>query len=129
MSRFTLIPSQQILNQLNLKLGENSLVYVISDSLYLSCRIFLFNENSRIFISDIDGTVIYLYIYKLTIILQVTKSDFMGYVMNYSGKTYSHDGICECYHRIREKGYHIIYLSARSLQQYDATRAYLERDL
>ena len=62
-------------------------------------------------ISDIDGTV--------------TRSDILGHVCYLLGKDWERDRVIDLYLKIRKKGYQIVYLSARSLDQIDYTRGYL----
>ena len=64
-----------------------------------------------IVISDIDGTI--------------TKSDALGHVLNMIGRDWTHIGVAKLYTDIVANGYHILYLTSRSVGQADTTRAYL----
>ena len=46
----------------------------------------------------------------------------IGMLMTFLGKNYSHEDICELYYKLFERGYFILYVSARSILQYDITR-------
>lgn len=111
----TVKPSHNILKQLNLHPGENDLIYrfkysstVSSD---LSVKIFLYTEDSKLIISDIDGTI--------------TKSDVLGYLLPMIGINFHFYGIVKLYHALIQRGYQFVYLTARSIHEYDATRRYL----
>jgi len=75
--------------------------------------IYLLSSHTKIVISDLDGTV--------------TKSDVMGQLMMNMGLDYTHGGICELYNNIVQNGYLVMYLSSRSIVQYEDTRNYLSR--
>ena len=74
-------------------------------------RIFLWNYDVKIVISDIDGTI--------------TKSDVRGQIMPLFGKDWSQPGIARLFTEIHENGYKFIYLSARSIVLSNRTRLYL----
>ena len=62
-------------------------------------------------VSDVDGTI--------------TKSDVLGHVMTAIGRDWSHVGVTKLMEDIRKNGYHVMYLSARSIGQATVTRDFL----
>lgn len=99
--------------KLQLELGLNIIDYVVRDrpTVYLRGKVYLWPQSSKIVISDIDGTL--------------TKSDLMGHVHQMFGSDYTRGGVVYFFQRLEEKGYKILYLTARSLGQIDTTRDYL----
>jgi phosphatidate phosphatase LPIN len=61
----------------------------------------LFNHNTKIVISDVDGTI--------------TKSDVLGHVLPRFGHDWSHPGIAYLFNLISQNGYQILYLTARAI--------------
>lgn len=49
----------------------------------------------------------------------------MGHVFNYIGRDWTHIGVAKLYTDIVANGYHILYLTSRSVGQADTTRGYL----
>ncbi|KRX02315.1 Protein kinase-like domain [Pseudocohnilembus persalinus] len=108
----SLRPPKKILKQFQLKQGSNSIRFELDDK-YLGKqvvegKIYLFNQNTKLVISDIDGTV--------------TKSDILGHLLNSFGMQWFHDDLVEFHHQIVKNNYQIIYLTARPLIQYQYTR-------
>ncbi|KAI5186448.1 phosphatidate phosphatase LPIN [Nematocida homosporus] len=102
------------LQEMNLRPGPNKCVYRLSGThIVLTCTIYLWDENDKIVISDIDGTI--------------TKSDLIGYIYGAMGRDWTHAGIAPLYTKIQENGYQIVYLSSRPIGHIGLTRAYLER--
>jgi phosphatidate phosphatase LPIN len=73
---------------------------------------YLWDHNTRIVISDIDGTV--------------TKSDVLGQIMPRLGRDWSHIGICKFYTSIKANGYEMMYLTSRPIGFADTTREYMK---
>merc|ERR1711936_567746 len=72
----------------------------------------LINNNSRLVVSDIDGTV--------------TKSNIRGFLLPVLGLSdWKHDGVVELYSKIGDQGYTILYLTNRAIGQSDMTREYI----
>lgn len=69
---------------------------------------FLWDYTTKIVISDVDGTI--------------TKSDVLGHVLPRFGNDWSHDGVADLFNKITDRGYQILYLSARAIGQADLTR-------
>nr|GEW32698.1 hypothetical protein [Tanacetum cinerariifolium] len=110
-----LTPSQEQLASLNLTEGKNTVTFTFSTAVLgnqqVSARIFLWNWDTHIVISDVDGTI--------------TKSDVLGQFMPMVGKDWTHIGVTHLFSAIKENGYEIIFLSARSISQADITRQFL----
>ncbi|CAD2220029.1 lipin [Angomonas deanei] len=148
----TLVPSPEDLQKLNLKPGHNHVRYIIwknsgvtntsfdasptemeevdpsgkktdylksntqeehTNYVCISSSIFLWSEEDKIIISDVDGTI--------------TKSDMWGhwYIGVGRGNDWTHPGVASLYRKIVRNGYKIVYLTARSVTQINATKDYL----
>jgi phosphatidate phosphatase PAH1 len=106
------LTSQELIS-LNLKIGMNTIDYVANTkkSPSLSGRIYLWEYNSKIVVSDIDGTL--------------TKSDILGHICYAIGKDWNRGGVVSLYNNIIDRGYKILYLSSRSISQVESTKKYL----
>ncbi|XP_028768511.1 phosphatidate phosphatase PAH2-like [Neltuma alba] len=108
-------PTAEQLASLNLKEGKNTVTFTFSmDTLeneQVDAQIFLWKWNCRIVISDVDGTI--------------TKSDVLGQVMPLVGVDWSQTGVTHLFSAIKENGYKILFLSARSISQACQTRQFL----
>lgn len=66
-SRKTLKPNSEILKSFDLKLGKNTITYTIKTEYQgtsvLEAYIYVYNNNSKIVISDIDGTITKYFFY------------------------------------------------------------------
>ncbi|KAI5960678.1 ned1 [Candida pseudojiufengensis] len=106
------LTSEQLQN-MNLNYGQNSLKFKSSEGTsQVTANLYLWKANAPIVISDIDGTI--------------TKSDALGHVLNLIGRDWTHPGVANLFQEINQNGYHIVYLTARSVGQADSTRQYLE---
>jgi phosphatidate phosphatase LPIN len=98
-----------------LKFGENTISFTVYSDLQgaqtVSSRVFLWEDSSKIVISDIDGTI--------------TKSDILGNLMPLMGKDWSHVGVTEYYTNIMKNGYRVLYLTSRAIGQANITRGYI----
>lgn len=103
------LTSEQLL-ALQLKNGPNLISFSVNRA---TCHAYMYfwKDDAPIVISDIDGTI--------------TKSDALGHVLNMIGRDWTHLGVAKLYTDIVANGYHIIYLTSRSVGQADTTRAYL----
>lgn len=101
------------LKQLKLKKGANKITFSLSSSGQIACtaRIFVWDYQDPIVVSDIDGTI--------------TKSDALGHVFNMIGRDWTHVGVAKLYTDIAKNGYNIMYLTSRAIGQADSTRDYL----
>lgn len=101
------------LKSLNLRPGVNDVTFtVLGSNAQCAARMFYWKYNTPVVISDIDGTI--------------TKSDALGHVLAMFGKDWIHPGVTKLFTDIESNGYHIVYLTARSVGQADSTRYYLK---
>ncbi|KAL8261157.1 hypothetical protein R6Q59_025206 [Mikania micrantha] len=110
-----LTPTPEQLQSLNLTEGKNTVTFKFSTAVLgnqqVDARIFYWRWDTHIVISDVDGTI--------------TKSDVLGQFMPMVGKDWSHIGVTNLFSAIKENGYQILFLSARSISQADVTRQFL----
>ncbi|GBB94675.1 hypothetical protein RclHR1_00240023 [Rhizophagus clarus] len=112
----TLRLTSEQLKSLNLKKGANTISFsVASYQKKATCiaKIFFWDYDTQIVISDIDGTI--------------TKSDALGHVFTMIGKDWTHSGVAKLYTDITRNGYQILYLTSRAIGQADYTRDYLKK--
>ncbi|KAL2894537.1 Phosphatidate phosphatase PAH2 [Bienertia sinuspersici] len=111
----TKVPTSEQLASLNLKEGKNVVTFTFSTAMLgqqqVDARIFLWKWNARIVISDVDGTI--------------TKSDVLGQFMPMMGMDWSQTGVTHLFSAIKENGYQLLFLSARSISQAYHTRQFL----
>lgn len=107
--------SDQI-KQLNLKPGQNEVVYSVTTQYQGTKRchshIYLWKHSDKIIVSDIDGTI--------------TKSDVLGQILPVMGRDWSQSGVAQLYSRISSNGYKFLYLSARAIGQSKLTKDLLQ---
>lgn len=110
-----LTPTSEQLMSLKLKEGKNIVVFTFSTSMLgkqqVDARIFLWRWDTQIVISDVDGTI--------------TRSDLLGQVMPLVGMDWSQIGVAHLFSAIKENGYQLLFLSARSISQAFHTRQFL----
>ncbi|KAH9623201.1 hypothetical protein KSS87_019865 [Heliosperma pusillum] len=108
-------PTSEQLASLKLKEGKNEVTFTFSTAMLgkqeVAARIFLWKWNTRIVISDVDGTI--------------TKSDVLGQFMPLMGMDWSQTGVTHLFSAIKENGYQLLFLSARSISQAYTTRQFL----
>ena len=80
-------------------------------SIRIPFNVFLYEQNSRFVLTDVDGTI--------------TETDIKGHVFPMFGFTADHEHVVELFHKIADNGYQIVYLTARSIAQDVDTREYL----
>lgn len=101
------------LKMLGLREGKNQVVFRIGGmNRQLEGSIYLWKSDSRIVVSDIDGTI--------------TKSDVWGHVYGIMGRDWTHNGVASLYTKIVKNGYRIVYLTSRPLGQSSSTKLYLK---
>jgi phosphatidate phosphatase LPIN len=116
--RKTLKPPSDFWENLELTPGLNHIQYRVKGNLntehILNARLFYYKyqKQYRIVISDIDGTI--------------TRSDLLGHLMPFIYKDWSHNGIAEFFQNLSERGYLIVYLTARNIGQSHKTLTYLK---
>lgn len=114
----TLKPPADFWENLELKPGLNHIQYRVKGNLntehLLHARLFYYTyqKQYRIVVSDIDGTI--------------TRSDLLGHLMPFIYKDWSHNGIAEFYKNLCDRGYLIVYLTARNIGQAHKTLNYLK---
>ncbi|KAI9282043.1 Lipin/Ned1/Smp2-domain-containing protein [Umbelopsis sp. AD052] len=105
------------LQSLKLKKGVNTISFSVNSSYQgtATCvaKIFYWQHNTQVVISDIDGTI--------------TKSDALGHVFTMIGKDWTHNGVAKLYTDIHNNGYQLLYLTSRAIGQADYTREYLKK--
>nr|XP_027235010.1 phosphatidate phosphatase LPIN3-like [Penaeus vannamei] len=101
--------------KLNLREGSNEALFSVTTAYQgttrCKCHIFLWNHDDKIVVSDIDGTI--------------TKSDVLGHLLPILGKDWAQSGVAQLFTKIKNNGYHFLYLSARAIGQARITRDYL----
>ena len=73
--------------------------------------IYLYGQNQRLVISDIDGTI--------------TTSNIQGFILPQLGIDAAHDDVVRLLDSIGDRGYTVMYLTARSMGWDQQTREYL----
>ncbi|KAI9201560.1 hypothetical protein LWI28_025342 [Acer negundo] len=110
-----LTPTSEQLASLNLKEGGNTITFTFFTPMLgkqqVDARIFLWKWNTRIVISDVDGTI--------------TRSDVLGQFMPLVGMDWSQTGVAHLFSAIKENGYQLLFLSARAISQAYHTRRFL----
>ncbi|KAL3140747.1 hypothetical protein ABBQ32_005301 [Trebouxia sp. C0010 RCD-2024] len=108
--RRAFVPSPAQLKALPLQYGQNTIDFIFAGQRQRA-YIHFFNWNSRLVISDIDGTI--------------TKSDLLGHLLPRVGYDWSHRGVTRLFTNIKANGYVFMFLSSRAIAQASATRDYL----
>ncbi|XP_055833746.1 uncharacterized protein LOC129902505 isoform X2 [Solanum dulcamara] len=108
-------PTPEQLATLNLKEGKNIVIFTFSTAMLgkqqVDARIYLWRWDSKVVISDVDGTI--------------TRSDVLGQFMPLVGMDWSQIGVTHLFSAIKENGYHLLFLSARAISQAYLTRQFL----
>lgn len=104
------VPSAAQLARLPLLDGANTVVFE-HGTMRLEARLFVWPATAKIVVCDVDGTI--------------TKSDVKGHLSFYAGFDWIHPNIACLFTTIAKHGYKILYLTARSISQYDSTRRLL----
>ncbi|CAN4121653.1 unnamed protein product [Withania somnifera] len=111
----TNVPSTGQIESLKLKEGQNLVTFIFSTRVLgeqkVEAHMYLWKWNTRIVISDVDGTI--------------TKSDVLGQFMPLVGKDWTHSGIARLFCAIKENGYQLLFLSARAIVQAYLTKSFL----
>ncbi|XP_027940507.1 phosphatidate phosphatase PAH2 isoform X2 [Vigna unguiculata] len=107
-------PTSEQLESLNLREGRNTITFSFSTAMgnqQVDAQIYLWKWNTRIVISDVDGTI--------------TRSDVLGQFMPLVGIDWSQTGVAHLFSDIKENGYQLLFLSARAISQAYHTRQFL----
>ncbi|KAG0590864.1 hypothetical protein KC19_1G132000 [Ceratodon purpureus] len=109
------VPTSQMLASMKLKEGKNRITFTFVTQVFgtqqVDARIYLWKWNTRVVISDVDGTI--------------TKSDVLGQVMPLVGRDWTQSGVTRLFSAIKENGYEVMFLSARAISQAYLTRQFL----
>ena len=112
----TLRLSSDLIKALNLRPGSNEVQFSVTTAYQgttkCRCHLYLWKSTDKIVISDIDGTI--------------TKSDVLGHILPIIGKDWAQSGVASLFTKIVNNGYHIAYLSARSIGHAAVTKDYLK---
>lgn len=107
---------ENLVENINLREGVNTVQFSVTTAYQgtsrCNCRVYLWNYDDKIIISDIDGTI--------------TKSDVLGHILPRIGRDWAQSGVANLFTKIKENGYKMLYLSARAIGQAEGTREYLK---
>ena len=110
-------PTSDQLKKLGLKYGRNEIRFSVTSRYQgthtLVTDLYLWESDTRIVISDVDGTI--------------TRSDILGQLMPIFGKDWSHTGVTELFMNIEKNNYKVLYLTARAIGQSEQTKEYLKK--
>lgn len=108
-------PSSEFLESLKLKNGKNQLElsvnYLWKFTNTIVIDIYLYDNNTKFIVSDIDGTI--------------TKSDVLGVVLPFIGMDWTQKDVSRMLTNISNNGYQIIYLSAKTFVAQNSVKNYL----
>lgn len=103
------------LYRMKLRLGPNAIRFTVKGNWKgtksLEATIFLWTPQTKLIISDIDGTI--------------TRSDVLGHILPSMGKDWAQPGVASLYQSLCANGYLIVYLSSRPIGQAWKTKRYL----
>ena len=91
--------------------GNLARYYVPTLDIEVRFIIYLYGQNQRLVISDIDGTI--------------TTSNIQGFILPQLGIDAAHDDVVRLLDSIGDRGYTVLYLTARSMGWDQQTREYL----
>jgi len=111
-NNFQKLPTQECLKLMRLNRGQNTIKFcAVTTSQYASAKIFLWDTNAKIVVTDIDGTI--------------TRSDMRGHLYSRFGVKWHHNAVSDCFAKVNGLGYKIVYVTARSMTMEAATRKYI----
>jgi len=106
------IPSEEYLLQMNLVKGANTAKFTATLSNQSVCaKIFVWSTKAKIVVTDIDGTI--------------TRSDMRGHLYSKLGRKWHHNSVSDCFRKVNDLGYQVVYLTARSFLMDYSTRKYI----
>lgn len=114
----SLKPPSDFFDDIELIPGLNTIEYRFTGnfgkqvSIYARLFYYPYQQQYRILISDVDGTI--------------TRSDILGHLMPFIYHDWSQIGIAEFFAKLRERGYIIMYLSSRNVDLSSYTLNYLQ---
>jgi len=107
------VPTQEYLTSMRLAKGVNRVRFtsmITRQSAF--AKIFVWDTDVKIVVTDIDGTI--------------TRSDVRGHLCSRLGVKWHHNSVADCFRKLNELGYKIVYLTARSVTMEVCTRKYIE---
>jgi len=105
-------PSSEILERMGLEKGENTICFTSVLTHQCACaKVFVWNTNMKIVVTDIDGTI--------------TRSDMRGHLYSKFGVKWHHNSVSDCFKKVHDLGYQVVYLTARSISMECNTRKYI----
>jgi phosphatidate phosphatase LPIN len=108
----SLSPTSEQLASLKLNRGYNKICFEIaSTGAKIEAGIYLWSSNTKIVVSDVDGTI--------------TKSDIGGQIYPKFGKDWTQTGVVRLLHLIQRNGYETLYVTARHIGYSQQTKDYL----
>ncbi len=108
----SLSPTSEQLASLKLNRGYNKIFFEIaSTGAKIEAGIYLWSSNTKIVVSDVDGTI--------------TKSDIAGQIYPKFGKDWTQTGVVRLLHLIQRNGYETLYVTARHIGYSQQTKDYL----
>ena len=111
-SKHSCLFSDEEIQTMGLNEGINNAVLVVNElDIEMPFSVYLFNQNSNLVITDIDGTI--------------TTSDVKGFLVGNIGVNVHHSKVVELFDKVSKNGYIIVYLTARPIAFDGATRKYL----
>lgn len=114
-ARRTLRPTQEQLQLLGARYGHNTVTFSVELApgrcRSVACSLYLLDSDDKIVVSDIDGTI--------------TKSDALGHLFSALGRDWSQSGVAQLFTAIHANGYHLLYLTSRSIGLAQTTRNYI----
>ncbi len=81
----------------------NKITYRL-DHFSINAQIYLYADNDKLIVSDVDGTV--------------TKNDIGGHIHNFISKEYLHAGYADLVKKLDKNGYKVVWLTMRALPLY-----------
>jgi len=112
-NNYSKVPSHENLLKMGLLKGENVVRFTtVNTHQFTYAKIFVWSTNAKIVVTDIDGTI--------------TRSDVRGHLCSKLRMKWHHNSVCECFKKVRELGYQVVYLTARSISMEHTTRKYLQ---
>ena len=125
---------------MELKEGKNSLSFSVTSSFAgkatCTAHMFYWKWDVPVVISDIDGTIT-KYPPQANSPSSCDgegfwrrgvdcRSDVVGHIYTMIGRDWTHQGVAKLFTDITNNGYHLLYLTSRSVGQADTTRGYLK---
>jgi len=105
-------PSLEHLHQMRLQNGVNSVKFTTTLTKQTAiANLFVWPNDVKIVVTDIDGTI--------------TRSDVRGHLYNRFGMRWNHSSVSDCFKKVNNLGYKIVYLTSRSITMEAATRKYI----